>query len=1266
MPSELGGYRVVTVDSDVFFNNRNLKTVCFSENITKIGARAFYECLNLENVYLPNYLTEIEWNAFYNCSKLETIDLPIGLNKIETHAFHGCTGFSEITLPDTVTEIDSCAFENCSSLESVNYPLNLKYTGNNIFKGCVSLTEMVVPEGVTQIPSYAFYGAENLTSITLPSTLTEIGSYAFYECTGITDIELPDGLNKIDSHAFYGCTGFSEITLPDTVTNIEDRAFGNCENLSSINFPLSWKYADNNIFKGCINLTEMAVPEGVVKIPNYAFFGAENFERITLPSTLTEIGGYAFYECTGLSGITLPEGLTKIDGYAFYGCEGFSEIKLPDSLATIGSGVFSNCENLSSVNIPLNWTRADNNIFRDCKKLTSITVPEGMTKLPDNAFFGANYLKTVNLPSTLTVIGAYAFMDCDNMYYLVVPKGVTHIRNYAFANCEKLRLLCVLGNRIDMEDHIFEGSEKLTVECEEFSFVTVYCINQGIPVQFIGSNYVDSDEYVLSRDNTYYVANTRGAMANGYITMNIGYDYKDAISSQITNQFLSIYMPDGMSMIAKTLKLDGVLVTDIEEYEENVVRIPLTNKSGSISFCLKPIGDAKLTTYAIMEFRQNGTLKNEVLGIINEDIPIITISSRDTVDSEKVSVSGAGPRDSDIELYIDGVFAKKVRSNMTGSYLTDIEITEPKDYTTYTISAKATDENGKPISASKQVVYSSGAPSLKNFNLTYEDHDGKHTYDLSKNKDNIPTIIFDPSRGFKYEVKFNNTQNVEEVYVCSTRNNVTKRIKAAWNEKTQSYTASGLFDSSNSSYVPGTLSVEYTTVKDKLSFANGIDYSSAKYVNGASEPIKAVLRSKLDDCIKDLKSDDKTLSGIIQAVDINSQIDFNIMTDIIPSYLDPSNAGKYGYEVYEDDYGAKLYLKVAEYGEDKVRGEIVDFAHEKVSSFLIEGKHLNAASNVDSYFNFMEALGYVDTMITWDNNRINLNEARDSVLASSMSEAQKAAALEKIENARTSNHAVVACMALGLIFTAAGIAIPFPCSMILPLLSMQHTSYINDILGEFGYLKGTETEDFLLKLIIDPSGYVYDALTNERLEDVSTTAYWIAYDPENESFWDEVPADDEFGTEWDAEEWGQINPIITGTDGKYAWNVPEGWWRVKYEKDGYETQWSDWMTVPPVQTDVNIAMVPITVPDKYISYDSGEKKVTIVSDEAFEDAQIIVSALKGNKLLSVKMQTADITKGDNSITINNLETQDADLIRVMVWKSSGMKPIVKKCSIIQE
>ena len=112
------------------------------------------------------------------------------------------------------------------------------------------------------------------------------------------------------------------------------------------------------------------------------------------------------------------------------------------------------------------------------------------------------------------------------------------------------------------------------------------------------------------------------------------------------------------------------------------------------------------------------------------------------------------------------------------------------------------------------------------------------------------------------------------------------------------------------------------------------------------------------------------------------------------------------------------------------------------------------------------------------------------------------------------------------------------------------------------------------KWSIDPSGYVYEAVTNNRLEGVTATAYWIAPD-----FIDEDGNGDTSKSElWDASEYEQSNPLITDINGAYAWDVPEGLWQVKFEKDGYETQYSDWLPVPPPQTDVNIGLVSKAAP----------------------------------------------------------------------------------------
>lgn len=111
------------------------------------------------------------------------------------------------------------------------------------------------------------------------------------------------------------------------------------------------------------------------------------------------------------------------------------------------------------------------------------------------------------------------------------------------------------------------------------------------------------------------------------------------------------------------------------------------------------------------------------------------------------------------------------------------------------------------------------------------------------------------------------------------------------------------------------------------------------------------------------------------------------------------------------------------------------------------------------------------------------------------------------------------------------------------------------------------------KYSIDPSGYVYEGVFNNRIEGVTATCY------------QKIQVEDMYGdlhdniVKWDAEEYSQENPLYTDKDGFYQWFVPEGLWQVKYEKEGYETAYSDWLPVPPPQLDVNIGIVQNRQPE---------------------------------------------------------------------------------------
>ena len=82
--------------------------------------------------------------------------------------------------------------------------------------------------------------------------------------------------------------------------------------------------------------------------------------------------------------------------------------------------------------------------------------------------------------------------------------------------------------------------------------------------------------------------------------------------------------------------------------------------------------------------------------------------------------------------------------------------------------------------------------------------------------------------------------------------------------------------------------------------------------------------------------------------------------------------------------------------------------------------------------------------------------------------------------------------------------------------------------------------------IIDPSGYIYEAVASNRVTDATVTLY------------EKVTSQDIYGEDvttiqfWDAEPYKQNNPLQSDYMGQYMWDVPGGLWQVKCEKEGYE------------------------------------------------------------------------------------------------------------------
>ncbi len=101
-------------------------------------------------------------------------------------------------------------------------------------------------------------------------------------------------------------------------------------------------------------------------------------------------------------------------------------------------------------------------------------------------------------------------------------------------------------------------------------------------------------------------------------------------------------------------------------------------------------------------------------------------------------------------------------------------------------------------------------------------------------------------------------------------------------------------------------------------------------------------------------------------------------------------------------------------------------------------------------------------------------------------------------------------------------------------------------------------------ILVDPSGYVYNAITGHRIQGATVTLY--RFDIVLQQF--VLIAPNDLGIE------PHTNPQITDENGGYGWMVSPGMYMVRVEKTGYATNFVI-VTVPPSATDLNIPLTSI-------------------------------------------------------------------------------------------
>ena len=355
-PTEIDGYKIVSIANHAFEENLTIVSVIISEGVTSVGRYAFNKCESLLYVVIPKGVTKISYGTFSWCFKLRSVAIPDTVTTIEEYAFSAALGLESIFYSGTKEQWKQITINNddidfktatvyygcgnngsisgtCGSnvfwnLDVISGVLTISGTGDmkdyqpshstgSPTHPWVDLMDdvkyLVIDDGVTSIGRGAFCGFKALESVSIADSVKVIGLSAFDHCERLESVVIPEGVTEIQSYAFRGCLVLTNVTFPSSLVLIDSYAFSWCESLTSVVIPITVQEIGSAAFCNCPNLkavyyegTEEQINKILPSAPIYPTFskatihfnhGAEhNYNSVVTAPTCTE-RGYTTYTC---------------------------------------------------------------------------------------------------------------------------------------------------------------------------------------------------------------------------------------------------------------------------------------------------------------------------------------------------------------------------------------------------------------------------------------------------------------------------------------------------------------------------------------------------------------------------------------------------------------------------------------------------------------------------------------------------------------------------------------------------------------------------------------------------------------------------------------------------------------------------------------------------------------------------------------------------------------------------------------------------------
>ena len=1188
--------------------------------LVTIGKYSFVGCNRLTELHLTDSVTWIGSYAFSGCNKLSEVTFGNSLETINEFAFENCSKLTSLELPSSTVNIYRYAFANCSSLSSIDLG-KVVTLGDYVFSGCTSLTNLTIPNTVTSTNRVLQYSS--VQSLAFDEGIPHIPAYIAYNCGTLIEVSLPEkevtlSGYSIGEYAFYG-TSIGMIALPDSLGSISNYAFGYCT-----------------------LLTKLVLPQNLKTVGEYAFYNCSTLRSIQTDDKLETIGRYAFAKCSNLSEIDLGQGLITINEYAFQNCSGLTSIFCPDSLKTIGKCAFENCVNLSNIQLAKINTLGDfafsgcyelkelvipqtitsSNKVLQYSSVKKLSFEKGIKHIPAYIAYNCSSLTDVILPEkNLNVngyaIGEYAFYQCTNLKRINIPTSLTAINRQAFEGCTSMDSIR-LPNGIALDATAFTNARisDLQIPTEDSQIALILIDNQ---VKFTADKkgILDSSTRYLRRDKTaYYKAQTTVSSA-GSIPLVIEYDFKDDYKSSITNVSFTIRIPTATQLKRNSVMVNGETVTYSER--NGYITFSVNSSSGRITLNVIPNNSDYLTTYAKVSYSYKGVNRTETIGIVDMRSNLLTMIVPEEVSSRALPISGVSSPLAAITIWVDDVEVGTCTANALGNYTSTVFLEGIAKEKIYKIKVQATATDNTTNSVVDYVTYNEEAIKLTEFTMYYRNAE----YDLIELQASSPVISWTSDSTFTFVCSFNYNDRIEKVRVVSIKDNDTRAIDAYYDAEINAFVASGF-----TGYVPGILTVEFIEKNDN-------PFESSKITIGDTYNNNGNIGFPM---IVDVDNKGQGFVYYFREFVATTTIDFNkaLQHTVLDGYdcymtTDPYVIYKnniyyicYDFYIRQDDntfamfrqgIGSSLYVSVPmrRIAPREVVDTIIEII-EPEEKFVLIGDTLHTLGKLikennsgknnsqDIYIHLKQFIKYAKETLEPNSRELNEIRAIEPYIEIYGSTATLGQVMNTLSSLPEYEHIVPYGPDEWMEMVAENIAsekieqIFDEMQTVTDQISNKQLKFIMDKLsGSETYLfweKDSLMEKVINKALkdyesylatnaefgaqyseiratsrwgIDPSGYAYEAVESNRLSGVKVTIYYrknMESDP----------------VEWDASEYDQKNPLYTDEDGCYSWDVPEGLWQVKFEMNGYETTYSEWLPVPPPQLDVNIGLVSTSLP----------------------------------------------------------------------------------------